>query len=162
MKKIIICLLLTISLTACNLNNTPNSKVEEFLGKYQSIDNSIIITPSMIINNNNLDEKTNKEITKVIEKQFSNLTYEIKDTKEDGNTATVTTEIEVLNYKSVLNDESLSMADDDYYKKLIDKLNNTTKRITYTIDFTLTKNNKDIWEINKLNPEEENKLLGIY
>ena len=114
----------------------------------------------MIINNNNLDEKTNKEITKVIEKQFSNLTYEIKDTKEDGNTATVTTEIEVLNYKSVLNDESLSMTDDDYYKKLIDKLNNTTKRITYTIDFTLTKNNKDIWEINKLNTEEENKLLG--
>ena len=162
MKKIIINLILILFLTACNLNNTPNSKVEELLGKYQSIDNSIIITPNMLVNNNNLDEKTNKEITRIIEKQYKNMAYSIKETKEDGDTATVTTEIEVLNYKSVLNDESLSMADNDYYNNLIKKLNNTTKKVTYTINFTLTKNNEDKWEVNDNNKEEENKLLDIY
>ena len=96
MKKIILILLITIvTLTGCELNNNPNSKVEELLGKYQMLDDSINVTSYPISKSTTLDNDTEEKYRKIIEKQYKNLSYELKDEETDGDTATVTAEIEV-------------------------------------------------------------------
>ena len=68
------------------------------------------------------------------------MTYEIKETKEDGNTATVTTEIEVTDFKSIQDKYNLSnYQEDEYNRLLLEDLKNAKEKITYTIDFQLTK-----------------------
>ena len=85
MKKIILVLLVTIiTLTGCELNNNPNSKVEELLGKYQMLDDSINVTSYPISNSTNLDNDTEEEYRKIIEKQYKNLSYEIKIATENS------------------------------------------------------------------------------
>ena len=41
MKKIISMFILLLLLVGCSLSNTPNSKVEELLSKYQMLDSDI-------------------------------------------------------------------------------------------------------------------------
>ena len=160
MKKIIL-IISIILITGCSLNNTPNSKIEELLGKYQSLDNSIIISTSTLANDNNLTESQDREYRNLVRKQYQNMSYEIKDTEEDGNKAKVKTEVEVINYKKTINNMTGERGE-EYHKRLIKKLNNTTERVTYTIEFNLTKDNNGKWNINPLTNEIENKLLGIY
>ena len=161
MKKIILIISIILIITACSLNNTPNSKTEELLGKYQNLDNSIIISPTVLANDNNLASSLEKEYKSLIKKQYRNMSYEIKDTIEDGDKATVIVEIEVINYKKTINNMTGKVGD-KYHKKLIKKLNNTSDKITYTIEINLTKDNNGKWNINPLTNEIENKLLGIY
>ena len=146
-KNLIILILLLIS---CSLNNTPTSKVEELMGKYQSLNKEIEI------NYNHLGtEKNKKDIEELIKKQYKNMTFEIKEEKIDGDYATVTTEIEVLNYKDILNKYTNE-------EEIINNLKKVKDTIIYTIEFNLTKNNKEKWELDDLNEEQKNKLLGIY
>ena len=162
MKKIIIIIYsILFILTGCSLSNSPNSKVEELLNKYQKLDKSIIISPSILANDNNLNNNLETKYSNIIKKQYKNLSYEIKNTKEDGNTAIVTTEIEVINYKKIINNTN-GPKGNIYHQKLIKSLNETQEKVTYTIDFTLTKDEKGKWIVNNLSNEIENKLLGIY
>ena len=155
MKKIIL-LIILLFITACTLNNNPTSKTEELLGKYQGLDRSIKYNYTYFTNENN----TNKEeYIELIKKQYQNLTYEIKEEKIDGNIATVTTQIEVTDYKKNL----------DKYKKeeitekeLIDNLNKEKNKVNYTIDFTIKKEKNGNWKLENLNEEQKQKLLGIY
>lgn len=163
-KKItLILILIVIFLTACNINNTPNSKVEEFLGKYQSLDSSINIQASSLATNSNLDKNTEQRYKKVIENQYKNLAYEIKDEKIDGDKATITTEIKVTDYKSIYEKYTPNnYTVEEYDKLVIDDLEKAKAKITYTIDFGLTKDNKGNWHVDDLTTEQTNKLLGIY
>ena len=161
MKKIMVFLVSLFVMVGCSLNNNPNSKVEELLGKYQSLDSSIIISASMLSNDNNLNNKLENKYIDVIKKQYSNMGYEIKDTKEDGDKAVVTAEIEVVNYKKVINSMTGDV-NDEYHRRLINKLKSANDKVTYTIEFNLTKDNKGNWEVDSLNNDIENKLLGIY
>ena len=162
MKKIYVLIISFIFIvTGCSLSNNPNSKVEELLGKYQGLDDSIIISPSVLANDNNLSSDLEKDYSKLIRKQYQNMAYEIKDTKEDGDKAVVTTEIEVVNYKKVINNMTGEVSD-EFHKKLINNLENTHDKVTYTIDFNLTKNSNGKWEVDALTNDMENKLLGIY
>ncbi len=160
-RNILIIYIILLIMTGCSLNNTPNSKTEELLNKYQKLDSSIIISPNVLANDNNLTIDLEKEYNKIIKKQYKNLSYEIKNTKEDGNTATITTEIKVLNYKKVI-DNMNGKKGRKYHQRLINKLKETNERVTYTIDITLIKNEKGIWKVNSLSNEIEKKLLGIY
>lgn len=161
MLKRLIIIISIIIITGCSLSNNPNSKTEELLGKYQSLDNSIILSPKTLANDNNLSIDLEKEYTELIKKQYQSMSYEIKDTKEDGDKATVTVEIEVLDYKKIIN-QTNGPIDDNYHKRLIDKLKQAHDKVTYTIDITLTKDNRKNWETEPLTTDEENKLLGIY
>lgn len=163
-KRIMLILIVFITfLTGCDLNNNPNSKVEELLAKYQSLDESITINPSALVNGNTLSEDIKDEYRKIIENQYRNMTYEIKDTKEDGKTATVTTEISVTDFKSIQDKyNQTNYTVDEYNKLLLDDLKNAKDKITYTIDFELTKDDKGEWSVDDLNSEQTNKLLGIY
>lgn len=162
MKKKIMLVLLLFLFAGCSLSNTPTSKVEELLGKYQSLDSSINISTATLTQNRTVDDDINDRYKKVIKKQYENLTYEIKEEKIDGEIATITTQIEVLDYKSIINKYDMIKYDESEYDKVLDDLENAKEKIVYTIDFTLTKDKKGDWNVDDLTTEQVNKLLGMY
>ncbi len=161
MKKILLFLSFLFIVIGCSLSNNPNSKVEEMLGKYQGLDDSIIISPSVLVGDNNLSIDLEKKYSDIIKKQYQNMAYEIKDTKEDGDKAVVTAEIDVINYKKVINNMTGNVSD-EFHERLINKLKNAHDKVTYTIEFKLTKNGNGEWKVDALTNDMENKLLGIY
>lgn len=99
-KKIIFILLLIIFITGCgNANMTPTDKVEEFLGKYQSMDSEVLTQLDKVISNDTtMDDTQKKDYKSLMEKQYQNLSYKIKDEKIDGDKASVVVEVEVYDY----------------------------------------------------------------
>ena len=94
--------------------------------------------------------------------------YEVKNERIDGNTAIITTQIEVINYKKAINETS------NYYKGIEDytveeynntKLDNLEKekeKVTYTIDFEVEKDKDENWRLSSLNNETIKKIQGMY
>ena len=83
MKKIMLVLITcVVIITGCSLNNTPNSKVEELLGKYQGLDNSISISSYPITKREDLDDDIENKYRELIKKQYRNLSYEIKSSDD--------------------------------------------------------------------------------
>ena len=83
-------------LTACSLGNTPTSKVESMLYKYQTLDNDIKKDIDATLNTTDLNEEQYKKYKKLLEKQYQNLTYDVKEESIDNDVATITVEIKVL------------------------------------------------------------------
>lgn len=100
-KKIIVFLsLLTLFVTGCGNNmNTPTGKVEEFLGKYQSMDSDVLTQLDKVIaDDSTMDDTQKKDYKTLMEKQYQNMSYKIKDEEIDGDEASVLVEIEVYDY----------------------------------------------------------------
>ena len=101
-KKIIVFLsLLVMFVTGCGNDNmnTPTSKVEEFLGRYQSMDSEVLTQLDNVISNDTtMDDDQKKDYRTLMEKQYQNLSYKIKDEEIDGDEAEVLVEIEVFDY----------------------------------------------------------------
>ena len=137
MKKILIYLSLFILLiTGCTNNmNTPTKKVEEFLGKYQSMDSEVLTQLDDIVSTDTTmtdDEK--KDYRSLMEKQYQNLSYKIKDEEIDGDNATVLVEIEVFDYATSINKSR------KYYDEHPDEFKDEDKA---TINDDNKDNNKD-------------------
>ena len=100
MKKILIGLSLLLLITGCTSTmNTPTKKVEEFLGKYQSMDSEVLAQLDQVISDDiNMSDDQKSEYRSLLEKQYQNLSYKIKNEEIDGNKATVDVEIEVYDY----------------------------------------------------------------
>lgn len=162
-KKIFLFLiLLMFFITGCELSNNPTSKVEELLGKYQKLDDSIAIIYGDLSNEENLTNDQKDRYKKLIEKQYEDLSYEIKEEKIDGDNAVITTQIEVKNYKDIINKYSINNYDtNDYHNLLLDNLEDAKDKVTYTIDFKVIKV-KDEWQVDDLDNEQKQKLLGLY
>ena len=149
-------------LVGCDLANTPTAQVEEYLSKYQRLDNEISLDESFLIEEKDLDVSLKTKYQELLKKQYRNLSYEIKEEIIDGDNATVTTSIEVIDYKDILNKYSKNEYTTEKYHELIIKdLKDAKNKVTYTIDFTLTKDNKDNWHIDNLTNEIKEKMLGI-
>lgn len=168
LKLIIPCLIIFI-LMGCNLNNTPTSKVEERLSQYQMMDKSIDTEDrlELFTNSDELTENQKKEYEKIIKKQYQSLSYDVKEEMIDGDTATVTVSIKVIDYKKL--DEELNRETDganitveQYHTSRIDKFKEAKDKVNYTIDFLLTKDSNGTWNLNDLDSTIEEKLLGIY
>lgn len=113
MKKIILCfscILAVILLSGCSMDNTPTKKVENFLDNYKNQDETVLTQLKEMIDTDTLmDEEQRTTYSDIMKRQYEDLTYEIKDEVIDGDTATVTAEIEVYDYYKI-NQES-----QDYY-----------------------------------------------
>ncbi len=174
MKKLII-LISIIFLTGCaDIMNTPSSKVEEFLGKYQTMDTSIVKELDDTIEEMNASDNYKKEYKSLLLKQYQNLAYKIKDEKIDGTRANVEVEIEVFDYYNTLENvnEDIDKNSDDFkdekdksrkekieeYK--IKKLKATTNKAKYTIIFTLTKKDGK-WTLDKVSDDDIKKIHGL-
>ena len=164
MKKIIlIVIIFSLSLlTGCSLGNTPTAQVEELLSKYQMLDNEISINYISIATDTNLNQDIIKRYEDVIRDQYRNLSYEIKEEIIDGESAIVTTQIEVMDYKTIINKYNRNDYElEKYHDLVLNDLEDATEKITYTIEFNLIKGEEDKWQVNNLTTEEEQKLLGI-
>ena len=105
-----------ISLTACHLANTPTSIVEDYLTKYQKLDKEVEKEINDVVENSTVDDSEKERYKKIIKKGYQNLTYKIKDEKIDGNLATVEVQIEVLDYKKIVNNSDITTRIDDLEK----------------------------------------------
>ena len=153
MKKIVSLFIFLLLLVGCSLSNSPTSKVEEFLNKYQTLDSDIKSGIDDILKEENLTDSQKERYRKVIEKQYRNLSYEIKNERIDGDTATITVEIEVMDYKKEVNDTNNyyqgidNYTIEDYNNTKLDKLEKAKDKVKYTIDFEVKKDGNGNWKL---------------
>lgn len=168
MKKIISLFMFLLLLVGCSLSNTPTSKVEELLSKYQMLDNNIKLGIDDILEEETLTTEQRNRYKSIIEKQYKNLAYEIKNEAIDGDVATITTEIEVLDYKKGVNEVNSNYQGRDdytveeYNNTKLDTLEKTKEKVTYTIDFKVIKDQDGNWKLMSLDNETIKKIQGMY
>ena len=165
-KKMLFLVIPLLFLVACTMSNTPTSKVEELFTKYQTLDTDIDNGISSVLEEQNLSESQKERYRKILENQYRNLTYQIKDELIDGNTATVTVEIEVIDLKRTINDlvfDSSIYTKETYDEEKLNRLEQAKDKVKYTLDLTVTKvENGDEWKLNALTNEEIKKIQGMY
>ena len=169
MKKKLLLLLLALPiflLIGCEMDNTPTSKVETLFTKYQKLDTDIKDGINSILEEQNLTDERKNRYRNILENQYKNLTYQIKEEKIDGDTATVTVEIEVIDLKKSINDlvyDSNIYTKDTYDEEKLNRLEQAKDKVKYTLELTLSKNDKDEeWKLNALTNEDIKKIQGMY
>ena len=108
MKKIFLCfscIMAIVLLSGCSFDNTPTKKVENFLDNYKNQDETVLTQLKDMISTDSLMNDTQKSTYEdIMKKQYKDMSYVIKDETIDGDTATVTTEIEVYDYYKINKD----------------------------------------------------------
>ena len=177
-KKIIFIFLLGIfALTGCeNLMNTPTKRVENLLSKYQKRDDVVLTQLGDTLLTDMVLTKEQKENYKeIMERQYKDLTYIVKDEAIDGKTAVVEVEIEVYDYnKAITQTEDYLLSNSKEFQDETGNINTTMyndyklkamsemkDRVTYTINFTLSKM-EDEWIVDDLTEAERLKIHGLY
>lgn len=108
MKKLFIVLLLSLFIvTGCGNSMTPTGAVEDYLGKYQSMDSEVLSQlDSVVSNDTTMSDDQKKEYKALMEKQYQYLSYKVTNEEIIGDTATVDVEIEVFDYASSIRKSS--------------------------------------------------------
>ena len=173
---VVFCAILLLTGCSCSINdNKPEGAVETFFEKYRAKDDDIITQLKETIENEDLTDDAKEKYQALMEKQYDQFAYVIKDVKENDNTATVTTEITVLNYRSAIleaeeelknnpekfNDEEGNFSEEKYMDYKIEKMQEVTDTTTHTIDLSLTKE-AGMWKVDQLSSEDISKLHGLY
>ena len=176
MKKILLLLVSLFLVTGCNdMMNTPTRRVEEYLGKYQILDSTVLTELDNVVDNSDYSKDYKEEYKELMIKQYQNLSYKIKNEQTDGDTATVIVELEVFDYNNALSEaedyidehESEFVDDEDetrdekieHYK--INAMKEVTDKASYTINFSLIKDNKK-WVLEKISDSDLEKIHGLY
>ena len=178
MKKFLLAIFI-ILLSACSLMqaNTPKERVKELLDKYKNQDTNIIYELENVISSEYTGDYKERYKELMLD-QYKNMEYDITDEIIDGDTAIVTADVTVYNYGSIIDsaNDYLRKHEEEFYKKdsenkeidkekfmeyKLDLLENTSDRKTYTLEFTLTKENNE-WKLDDLSNENISKLHGIY
>lgn len=152
----------------CSLSNSPRSKVEELFTKYNMLDRDIKDEIGIVVTNADLTDEQQTRYRKLIEDQYKNLVYEIKDEEIDGDTAIVTTQIEVMDYKRVINElDSDYLSKDNYTKEeynndKLENLESNTDKVTYTLELEVIKDEDGKWRLDDLSEVDIKKIQGMY
>lgn len=164
-KKLLFLVVPVLFLVACTMANTPTSKVEELFSKYQKIDNEIKREITAVLDEQNLSEAQKERYRKVLENQYKNLTYQIKDEVIDGNTATVNVEIEVLDLKKAIDNlvfDNSIYTKETYDEEKLNRLESAKDKVKYSLQLTASKQDDGSWRLNALTNEETKKIQGMY
>lgn len=177
MKKISLLILFILMFTGCkNMSNTPTAKVENFMEKYQSMDSAVLNQLDTTLENRlDLTEEQKSKYKSLMEKQYQNLSYVIKNENIDGNNANVLVEIETYDYRNALNKSEAYFDDNkkeftkedgsvDYKKYLdykIEEMLKVNDRIKNEIVFVLRKE-KDKWILEDISDIDREKIHGLY
>ena len=179
MKKILISFALLILLTGCDvgnkLDNTPTKKVENFLNKYQTLDDDVLDSLDLVVAEEDLfNTEQRDKYREIMKTNYQKMSYKIKEEEVDGVDAIVTVEIEVIDYSKVMSEaenyrlenEKEFMIDGVYDESRfvdyrLDRLKEAKEKVKYTLDLTLTKIDED-WILDDLTKENEAKLNGVY
>ena len=168
MKKIISIFIFLLLLVGCSLSNTPTAQVEDLLSKYQMLDNDIKAGIDDVVEGETLTTEQQDRYRKIIEKQYKNLMYEVKDEEIDGNVAEITVEIEVLDYKKVVNEINNTYQGqnnytvEEYNNAKLNALEDAKDKVTYTIEFKVIKDDDGNWKLSSLDNESIKKIQGMY
>ena len=168
MKKIISVFIFLILLVGCTLSNNPTSKVEDLLNKYQTLDKEIEEDIDEVLAGETLTIEQRDRYKKLLEKQYKNLSYEVKNERIDGDTAIITVEIEAINYKKSINEtisyyrENNDYTIEEYNNRKLDNLEKENEKVVYTIDFEVNKDKDDNWKLTSLSNETIKKIQGMY
>ena len=164
MKKLLIFIISIMVLVGCDIANTPTSRVEDYLGRYQRLDKSVSLSYTQLAGSDNIEEDNRNRYQKLVEKQFRNLSYEVKEEVIDGDISYVAVQVKVCNYGDVIDKYDIDDYgdEDEYHDKVIKELEKQKEKIVYTITFELELNKKDEWKVSELSLEDKDKLLGIY
>ena len=168
MKKIILVFTFLLLLVGCSLSNSPTSKVEDLLSKYQTLDKDIRKGIDDVVSEEVLTTEQVRRYKDIIEKQYKNLSYEVKEERYDGEKATITVEIQVLDYKKAINVVSstyLKMDNytvEEYNDAKLAALEEVKDKVLYTIDFEVVKDSNGNWRLSALSNETIKKILGMY
>ena len=177
-RNILVILMALFLITGCDMMKpSPTKKVEELLSKYKTKDESILSQLKSIVEEAGTMNDTQKSnYQKLMERQYENLNYKIKEEKIDGDNATVIVEIEVYDYGKAITDSETYLASNQNEfldnetgttdsKKFLDykisKMQDVKDKVTYTISFSLTKNNNS-WQVDDLNDIDRLKIHGLY
>lgn len=177
-KKILVvlCAILLFTGCSCSMNdNKPEEAVETFFEKYRAKDDDVITQLKETIENEDLTDNSKEKYQELMEKQYDQFAYVIKDTKEEDDTATVTVELTVLNYRSAIlaaeeelksnpekfNDDEGNFSEEKYMDYKVEKMSEVTDTTTHTIDLSLTKN-AGMWTVDQLSSDDISKLHGLY
>ena len=175
-RKILLFLTTILLITGCNdMMNTPTKRVEEYIGKYQILDSTVLTELDEVVDNSNYSESYKEEYKELMIKQYQNLSYKIKSEQTDGDNATVIVELEVFDYNNALSEANDYIeehpdefeSDDketkeekiDHYK--INAMKEVTDKASYTINFNLVKDNKK-WVLEKISDSDLEKIHGLY
>ncbi|MCM1370861.1 MAG: DUF5105 domain-containing protein [Clostridium sp.] len=177
-KTLIIVTTFLLLFTGCStdINNTPTKQAEEFLNKYQRLDNEVLNDLDKVIQEEEKFNSVNRdEYKELIKKQYMDMTYIIKNETIDGDKAVVEVQITVKDYIKIMNeaeeyknnnidlfkDELGNYSETKYIDHVIERLKETKDKVEYTIYLTVSKiDNK--WTVDQINEEIEDKILGIY
>ena len=178
MKKIL-AIFFILLFSACSLMdiNTPKEKVRELLDKYKNQDTMVTSELDNVISSEYSGDYKDR-YKKLMLNQYKNMEYDITDEIIDGDTAIVTADVTVYNYGNMIEtaNEYLKNHEEEFYmedteEKVVDtnkfldyKLNlleEVKDRRTYTVEFTLTKEDKE-WKLDDLSNENISKIHGIY
>ena len=178
MKKVILSVFIILFLlTGCNrLMNTPVKKVELLLGKYQKLDDDVLTQlGDSLLSDTILSKEQKEKYKELLERQYKNLMYTVKNEAIDGKTAMVEVEIEVYDYNKAVNnseeyllnnqnefqDETGNINTIKYNDYKLSEIEKMKDRITYTINFTLSKVDEE-WIVDDLTDTERQKIHGLY
>lgn len=177
MKRILLIISFMLLFVGCNkMDNTPTKQVEIFFNKYQTLDKEVLNDLDYVVAEEvNFNTEQRERYKDLMKKHYQNITYEIKDSKEDGDKAIVTVEIEVTDYSKTIananvylqtnNEEFLD--EDGLYDNTkfsdyrLDLLSKTDDKVKYTLDLSLTKI-EDKWKLDEISSDVEDKINGIY
>lgn len=182
MKKVLFSIFAVVILTGCSFNvsdidNTPTKQVEAYLNNYQSLSDDVLEDLDVVIEKeDSFTDEQKEKYRNIMKNHFENLTYTIKEETVNGDTATVETEIQVTDFYKInqanedykeehqdeFNNEEGEYDIAKYIDYRLDKMENASDKVKYTIYFTLTKNEDGDWELDELDETEEEKILGIY
>lgn len=191
MKKLLL-VICVFALSACTLSmkNTPKDVVKEFLDKYKNQDNEVISDLDSTISSEYVGDYKDR-YKKIMLNQYKNLEYKIVDEVIDGNTAVVVADITVYDYSNAIansntyltehsdefstkieNEENTSnntnntnntLDNDKFLEYKLGLLENVKDRKTYTIEFSLNKNNENKkWVLDSLTNQDIEKIHGLY
>ena len=178
MKKIlvILCAILLFTGCGCSLMDTkPEAAIDTFFEKYRNHDNNIITQLSDTLKSEDMSPDQSKKYQELMERQYDQFAYVIKDINEEKDEATAEVEVTVLNYKSAImqveeelkntpekfNDEDNNFSTEKYINYKIEKMEEVTDTTTHTIEMYLTKEN-GMWKVNQLSNDDISKLHGLY
>ena len=178
MKKILLYVFMGLFLlTGCgNLMNTPVKKVELLLSKYQKLDDAVLTQlGDSLLSDTVLTSDQKEKYKELLERQYKNLTFTVKNEAIDGKTAMVEVEIEVYDYNKAITssedyllnnqnefyDETGNIDTIKYNDYKLSEIEKMKDRVTYTINFTLSKVDEE-WMVDDLTDTERQKIHGLY
>ena len=165
MKKLFLLVVITFLVVGCSMANNPTSVVDNLFSKYQKVDEDISMGIESVLDEQNLTTAHRDRYRKLLEKQYKNLSYEVKEETIDGDNAVVTVEIEVIDYHKAVGDltfDSSIYTKENFDEEKLNRLEAMSDKVTYTLDLTLTKDTDGNWRLNALTNEQIKKIQGMY